>query len=390
MKKKTGSTSGLVIVLAIGFACYFLLKAISGLGSALNYGDIVDGIGSSVPKQLMWYLMNFTEPQFYASLLASAGIIIGGFVAWILAKKRSKLRGFDVCYGSSSLFPWVLASQLLSAGLAIFVYRYINLFEMTQSTWVATFITIVGAPPSIMLLYGPSVPALLFSSAFAGLLSAPVATWLSTYIIGPIGVPGVCANVLTMAIVGVATCMACKIIPWIEKKPVVSYVPKDEAPVVDDVYSAKWFVRRCLADFSEAQFYGNEVAGIFLIVGLFLDCIIMSGVPAYGGGTIPALLLSQFVGAAVGVWLYTDKFDNGGWYATYVPVVSTGPACVLMFGGSIPVAVLSGLLGGILGGPLAEFFGGFLPEDVHGTNANVSSMALTTMIVAMTLKFLGF
>ena len=390
MKKKTGSTSGFVIVLAIGFVCYFLLKAISGLGSALNYGDIVDGIGSSVPKQLMWYLMNFTEPQFYASLLASAGIIIGGFVAWILAKKRSKLRGFDVCYGSSSLFPWVLASQLLSAGLAIFVYRYINLFEMTQSTWVATFITIVGAPPSIMLLYGPSVPALLFSSAFAGLLSAPVATWLSTYIIGPIGVPGVCANVLTMAIVGVATCMACKIIPWIEKKPVVSYVPKDEVPVVDDVYSAKWFVRRCLADFSEAQFYGNEVAGIFLIVGLFLDCIIMSGVPAYGGGTIPALLLSQFVGAAVGVWLYTDKFDNGGWYATYVPVVSTGPACVLMFGGSIPVAVLSGLLGGILGGPLAEFFGGFLPEDVHGTNANVSSMALTTMIVAMTLKFLGF
>lgn len=390
MKKKTGSTSGFVIVLAIGFVCYFLLKAISGLGSALNYGDIVEGIGGNVGKQLMWYLMNFTEPQFYASLLASAGIIIGGFVAWILAKKRSKLRGFDVCYGSSSLFPWVLASQLLSAGLAIFVYRYINLFEMTQSTWVATFITIVGAPPSIMLLYGPSVPALLFSSAFAGLLSAPVATWLSTYIIGPIGVPGVCANVLTMAIVGVATCMACKIIPWIEKKPVVSYVPKDEAPVVDDVYSAKWFVRRCLADFSEAQFYGNEVAGIFLIAGLFLDCLIMSGVPAYGSGTIPALLLSQFVGAAVGVWLYTDKFDNGGWYATYVPVVSTGPACVLMFGGTIPVAVLSGLLGGILGGPLAEFFGGFLPEDVHGTNANVSSMALTTMIVAMTLKFLGF
>lgn len=55
------------------------------------------------------------------------------------------------------------------------------------------------------------------------------------------------------------------------------------------------------------------------------------------------------------MFLYAGKFDNGGWYATYVPVVSVGPACVLMYGANIPVAVFAGVLGGIIGGPIAQF-----------------------------------
>ena len=61
-----------------------------------------------------------------------------------------------------------------------------------------------------------------------------------------------------------------------------------------------------------------------------------------------------------------------------------------MFGGTLPVAIISGVLGGILGGPVAEFFSAKLPEDVHGTNANVLSMALCTCIVAIVLQGLGF
>lgn len=386
-KKKTGSLLGFIIVIAIGFGFYFGLNAIGGASEALNYNTVVDGITGNVGKQIQWFFMNFTEPQFYAGIFAGIGVILGGLIAWILAKKNSKLAGFDVCYGSSSLFPWVLASQVLSLGLAIFVFRYINLFDMTQSTWVATFITVVGAPPSVMLMYGPSIAALLTSSIVAGLLSAPVATWISTYIVGPLGVPGVVANVSTMAVVGVVVCFICKVLPWVEKKPVKSY-RKTAAPA-DDVYSAKWFVRRCLADFTEAQFYGNEVAAVVLLLGVVIDWIISRQLPAYGGGALPAIILSQFVGAAVGVLLYANKFDNGGWYATYVPVVSVGPACVLMFGGTIPVALFAGALGGILGAPFADFFASRLPEGVHGTNANVTSMAICTIIVSMVMKFLG-
>ncbi len=375
--KKHGSVVGAVISLAIGFAFYFILELIEGNGSFFDYGNIIDGITKSFPKQVIWFFMNFTEAQFYASFFAGIGLIAGGFIAWVLAKKGSGKAGFSICYGSSSLFPWVLGSQMLSLALAIFVFRYIDIFGDPEVTWAATFITVVGAPPAVMLLYGPSISALLTSSILGGLVCPAMATWFSTYVTGPWDLPGVVANVTTMAITGMFICMVCKAAPWVEKKPVKSY------PVAvgdgDDVHSVSWMIRRVLADFTEAPFYGNEVAAVFLLIGLVAGEIVSGTHGAYGSGAVPAIVLSQFVGATVGVFLYADKFDNGGWYATYVPVVSVGPACVLMFGANIPVALFSGILGGIFGGPVAEFFAGKLPEGVHVTVANVTSMAICTI-----------
>ena len=137
-----------------------------------------------------------------------------------------------------------------------------------------------------------------------------------------------------------------------------------------------------LAEFSEAPFYGNEVASAVMFAGLLLGCILCPAHAVNGSAqALPAIVLSQVVSAAVGVFLYAGKFADGGWYATYVPVVSTGPACVLALGANIPVALTAGVLGGILGGPIAELVATWLPRDVHGTVANVSSMAITTSIV---------
>ena len=385
--RRFGSVAGLVISLAIGFAFYFGLQAVGGNQESWAYASIIDGIAASLPKQMQWFLMDFTEAQFYAGVFAGAGVIIGGAVAWILAVKGSRYAGFDVCYGSSTLFPWVLASQILSLALAIFVFRYIDLFRGDSVTWAATFITVVGAPPAVMLLYGPSISALLTSSVLGGLICAPVATWMGSYVITPLGLPGVVGNVLTMAITGIIVCKVCQVAPWVEKKPVS---PHKSFAREEDVYSAGWFVRRVLAEFTEAPFYGNEVASLFVLAGAVIDWCICSLHGANGAGTVPAIILSQFTGAAVGVFLYAKKFDKGGWYATYVPVVSVGPACVLMFGGTVPVALFAGALGGILGGPVAEFFAGKLPEGIHVTVANVTSMAVCTTVTAAVMQILPF
>lgn len=385
-RQMTGSVMGLVVSIAIGFVFYFGLNALSGTSQALDYNHLIDGILDSVPKQVAWFFMNFTEAQFYASLLAGVFLIFGGIVAWILALKDSKWKGFDICYGNSTLFPWVLASQVISLALAIFVFRYISGFADPETTWIATFITVVGAPPAVVLLYGPSISALLTSSIIGGLICAPTAIWISTYITGPWNLPGVVANVSTMAITGMVVCMICKVLPWVEKKTVKPHKQADTGNV--DVYGTTFFIRRVLADFSEAQFYGNEVASVFLLVGVTINTIICGTHGAYGSGAVPAILLSQFVGAAVGVFLYAGKFDNNGWYATYVPVVSVGPACVLFYGATIPVAVFAGVLGGILGGPVAEYFSGKLPDGVHGTVANVTSMAVCTTITAVVMNAL--
>lgn len=386
-----GSPVGLVVCLAVGVALYALLSALVGapeLVGGLDYASIVDGITASVPKELLWFLMDFTEPEFYASALAGGGVILGGAVAYLLARRGSRLAGFEVCYGAHRIFPWVLLSQVLSLALTIFVFRYVDGFDAQPGvTFVATFIPIVAAPPATMLKYGPSVPALLVSSVLAGLLCSPTATWISSAIVGPLGLPGVVANVSAMAVTGFVIFMTLAALPWVTPKPVPG-ARATLSPVVD-TSTTGWFVRRVLAEFSEAPFYGNEVASLFELAGLVLGCVLCSGHAVNGAPeALPAIVLSQFVAASVGVFLYAGKFSGGGWYATYVPVVSTGPACVLMFGATPAVAVFAGALGGVLGGPVAEFFSTLLPDEVHPTVANVASMALVTALVAIVMGLL--
>lgn len=386
-----GSPVGLVICLVIGFAAYVLLTALAGLPglvSELDYAAVIDGISSSVPRQLLWFLMDFTEPEFYASAFAGAGVIVGGAVAYLLARRGSRLAGFEICYGAHRMFPWVLLSQVISLALTIFVFRYIEGFDASSDvTFVATFVPIVAAPPATMLLYGPSVPALLVSSVLASLMCSPVATWISAAIVTPLGLPGVVANVAAMAVTGFVIFMVLKALPWVKKVPVEG--ARETLGPVCDVSTPGWFVRRVLAEFSEAPFYGNEVASLFELAGLIVGCVLCPSHAVNGSSeALAAIVLSQFVAASVGVFLYASKFAGGGWYATYVPVVSTAPACVLAFGASVPVALFAGVLGGVLGGPVAEFFSTLLPEDVHPTVANVASMALVTALVYVVMSLL--
>ncbi|WP_353096446.1 hypothetical protein [Tissierella praeacuta] len=59
-----------------------------------------------------------------------------------------------------------------------------------------------------------------------------------------------------------------------------------------------------------------------------------------------------------------------------------------MFVSSIGVATIAGVLGGIIGPPLAEYFCDKLPEDYHPTIGNVASMGVTTIVVSMIIKVL--
>lgn len=129
-------------------------------------------------------------------------------------------------------------------------------------TCVATFIPIVAAPPATMLLYGPSIPALLTSSVLAALLCSPTATWLTATIGTPLGLPGVVSNVTAMALTGFVIFIVLRELPWITKQD----IPQNRGTLspVEDVTTPLWFVRRVLAEFSEAPFYGNEVASLFI------------------------------------------------------------------------------------------------------------------------------
>lgn len=382
----TGSLSGLIISVGIGVLFYFVLSRINVVSNLLDYNTVISNADDNLQYKLIWFIMNFTEPEFYAGFFASIGLILGGILAWRLDVKNSKFAGFNICY-DKKLFPWVLASQLLSLFLAVFVFNFTRFFNSGEYTWLPTFISVVAAPPAIILIYGPSIATLLTASLLGGIMSFPVAFWLMNNILPVLGVPGTVASLLAMTVTGILIAGICKTLPWIKKLPLDGGVRTQEQPL-EEMVKPLWFVRRVFADFTEPQFYGNEIAGLFLIIGVCLDWVLNVNHVAYASGAIPAILLSQFIASSVGIFLYFNKYVERGWYATFVPVVSVGPACVLMFGSSIGVAVTAGVLGAIIGAPLAEYFCDALPDDYHPTIGNVTSMAVTTIVVSMIIKVL--
>jgi len=390
-KNRFGSRSGLLLAFAIGFAIYFILAATGNITSLLSYSEIVDNADSNILYKTIWFIMNFTDAEFYAGVFASVLMLAGAFVTWRLGVKGSKLSGFGICYGTN-MFPWVLASQIISLGIAILLLSYTSHFGDGQYDWIPTYITVVGVPPAVMLIYGPSLRALVTGSILGGTISFPLAFWFMTNITPTLGVPVVVGNVVTMAITGVIVLQVCHVAPWITKKDypkynTVSAENLSEAQKLKRMSSPTWFIRRVFADFTEAQFYGSEIAGACLITGAVLGSI-FSGHSAYASGALGAIILSQFAGSAVGVYLYFNKYYTDGWYGTFVPVVSIGPACVLMFGAGIHTALFAGILGGIIGAPMADYFAKKLPQHIHPTVGNVASMACGTVIVAMVMKAL--
>ena len=384
-ERKYGSPAGLGIIAAAGFLAYFILSMLekSGGQAIPDYNGIVADIHGK--GTFFWFFMNFTEPNFFAGFASSLGVLIGACTAYFLAVKGSEKAGFEICYGAANIWPWVFASQIIVLCLSMFVCNYMALFDR-GNTWIPTFIAIVNVPPALMLMYGPGIPQLITVCILGAFLCTPTAYWISNMVIAPWNIPNVVSNVGAMAIAGFTAASVCHLLPWMKKVPGKPL----EKPIgaVNDASSPSWFVRRTLADFSEPLFYGNEIAGLFMLIGVVLDTVLNPGLTGYGTKCAGALVLSELLASGIGIFLYADKWEKNGWCATYVPAVSVAPACVLMFGGTIPVAVFSALMGAVIGAPVADFVGGKLPDYVPGTVANVTSMALCTILTAITMQAL--
>lgn len=65
-KYGTGSVAGLIISVGIGLLIYFVLSNINVVSNWLDYNTIVANAGHNLLYKFIWYIMNFTEAQFYA------------------------------------------------------------------------------------------------------------------------------------------------------------------------------------------------------------------------------------------------------------------------------------------------------------------------------------
>lgn len=364
-----------VSVLTLG-----LFSALLVVWVALNHPNAWPGYDEMVANLphpvawLRWVLGDVSEVAFYKHELASLGLLSGAYLAWWANERGKVWQGFSISYGTG-LWPWLIISSLLGLLLSNLLWGW----SVTAETWQPTFAAFVSLPAAMVLMFGGGWKVTLNGAVLGALLVTPMCLLVVNFVCVPLGLPAVIGNVSGMAMGSVVAFVVCRHVPSIVRS---SYIPVIKSPPVKpSTYGALWSARRVLADFSEAPFFGNEIASIGLLAGVMLAYALNPMSPAYGSGLVLHLISAQALTSALGVLIWRHQWIKRGWYPTYVPMVSVVPAAVLTHGGSWMVIASSALLGALIAPPLASAISARLPAHFHPYIGNVLSMALSTLLV---------
>lgn len=167
----------LVVKIFLGMFLYWIMNGFRHVSNFFPYNDVVTKVNQQGFYKFIYFVMNFTEGEFYGGLFTTLFLLIGGLIAWQLYRKNSKWQGFAIA-GGSGAWPWVLASQLLSLFLTIYVFDFTRFFTK-EVLWLPTFIVVVGTPPALTLVYGPGWKKLGTISLLSALFTFPFANWLN-------------------------------------------------------------------------------------------------------------------------------------------------------------------------------------------------------------------
>lgn len=382
-------TSILVLLIGMGLLIAWLSFTYRSSWSA-HWPDYTHMV-SSLPDPsawLRWVLGDISEVAFYKHEFASIGLLAGAYLAYWANRTGKRWQGFAISYGSG-LWPWLVTSSLLGLLLSNLLWGW----TVTATSWQPTFAAFVSLPAAMVLMFGGGWKVTINGAIMGATLVTPLCLLIVNYVCNPLGLPAVIGNVTGMAVTSVLAFLLCRYVPILVKDTSTPAVNETATPPVEPAkankpdYGIIWSLRRVLADFSEAPFFGNELASIGLLLGALLAYTLNPMSPVYGSGLLPQLIGAQALTSAIGVVIWRRHWMHLGWYPTYVPLVSVVPAAVLTYGGSWQVIVTSALLGALIAPPLAQAIAKRVPKDMHPYIGNVLSMAISTLLI---IPFIGF
>lgn len=315
-------------------ACLSVLLIVSLVfGQWPDYAQLTATLDQPLSR-LRWIVGDISEVAFYKHELPALGLLLGACLAHWAGIRGYRWQGFAICYGTG-LWPWVFTSSLLGLLLSHVLWGW----TLAGGGWQPTFVAFVSLPAAMVLLFGGGWQVTITGALLGALLVTPASLLLVNYLCIPLQLPVVIGNVGGMAVASVVAFLLCKRFPsWVHqgKRP-AGLQPVTRQPD----YGVVWTLRRVLADFSEAPFFGNELASLGLLLGLLLACVIAPAAPAYGSQLVVQMVAGQALASLVGVLVWRRQWQARGWYPTYIPIVSIVPAAVLMHGGDWQVVVTS-------------------------------------------------
>ncbi|WP_238349757.1 hypothetical protein [Pseudomonas sp. BW16M2] len=340
------------------------------LGGWPDYAQLVATLDQPLSR-LRWIVGDISEVAFYKHELPALGLLLGASLAHWAQQRGYRWQGFAICYGTG-LWPWLIISSLLGLLLSHALWGW----TLDGATWQPTFVAFVSLPAAMVLLFGGGWRVAINGALLGAVLVTPASLLLVNYLCYPLQLPVVIGNVSGMALASVLAFLLCKRFPALVRD---GQRPVAAATASQPDYGVVWTLRRVLADFSEAPFFGNELASLGLLLGVLLAYVLAPAAPAYGSQLVLQMVAGQALASLVGVLFWRRQWQERGWYPTYIPIVSIVPAAVLTLGGSWQVIVASAVLGALIAPPLAVAISQRLPGYMHGYIGNVLSMAISTL-----------
>lgn len=370
--------SALLIMTLMGGLSWFYSASAAGYWP--GYADML-GDWPSPLAWLRWVIGDISEVAFYKHEFASLGLLLGGALGYWASRYAKTWQGFSISYGTG-LWPWLVTSSLLGLALSNALWGW----TLTADTWQPTFAAFVSLPAAMVLLFGGGWKVTLNGAVLGALLVTPCCLLIVNFVCLPLGLPVVIGNVLGMALGSALAFGLCRCVPVLVKSQVETVVEKPAARPKPD-YGVIWTLRRVLADFSEAPFFGNEWASLGMLAGVLLAYALNPLSPAYGSGLLLHLVAAQAFTSLLGVIVWRSQWQKLGWYPTYVPLVSVVPAAVLTYGVSATVMIASAVLGALVAPPLANAIARRLPQYMHPYIGNVLSMAISTLLIVPVIGY---
>ncbi|MBC3423712.1 hypothetical protein ACK3BK_06765 [Pseudomonas sp. L7] len=358
-----------------------MLLVVLVLGQWPDYAHVAATLDQPLSR-LRWIIGDISEVAFYKHELPALGLLLGASLAHWAQVRGYRWQGFAICYGSG-LWPWLLLSSMLGLLLSHGLWGW----TLSSGTWQPTFVAFVSLPAAMVLFFGGGWRVAINGALLGAVLVTPASLMMVNYLCYPLGLPVVIGNVCGMALGSVVAFLLCKRYPVLVRDGLAA--APSTAGACNPDHGVAWTLRRVLADFSEAPFFGNELASLGLLLGVLLAYILAPGAPAYGSQLVLHMVAGQALASLVGVLLWRRQWMMRGWYPTYIPIVSVVPATVLTWGGSWQVVVASAVFGAVFAPPLAVAITQRLPRYMHGYIGNVLSMAICTLAIVPLVGWLA-
>ncbi|MGY4769596.1 hypothetical protein ACXC9Q_21980 [Kribbella sp. CWNU-51] len=340
--------------------------------------QVWDGRYADARGLALWLITSISEPQYYAVASAGACLLVGGAIGHLADRNSWKWRGFVQACGTG-LWPWAAGSAILSLLLGTIAWGW----TLEPGIWQPLFVPLVSVAPAMVVLYGPGRIVGLTAAVTGALFAPPASIAAVDLVCKPLELPLVVGATSGMWIGALVAFSLVRFLPWMPA-PGAWRAAKAADP---DPRTASWLwvPRRALADFTEAQFFGNEWASAAMLLGAVVAYAISPSALVYGSGLFLAVLAAQAVTALTGVLIWRSRWHAHGFYPTFVPVVSVAPATVLAFGATVPAVLLGALVGALIAPPVAAAISRRLPASFHPFIGNVASMSVCTAVIVPVL-----